>query len=351
MGGPLQTIQPIQRVPANRVNREGQRYSVYSNFSAAELKAGADVADIAATRDEVLTRDQLYAAHEARIAGGGYSPEVRDKAAALGMTPDGLVRAQGKAYGIPEIESFEPQVNPNRPMAPTVSLKQTTEILESTHGFPKNSAPVLAQRFIGADPQVVTQEIEAMRARNEAAYFTLMNPNSGGRAITKAMSELYPEESSATLSVSERGALNVLGKYESDSVGGYNAVNQIGVKGGHGVLGYSGDFTQMPQHGGRPLTSMSIGEIMNLQTKNNMSNQQWIAAGRLHAVGRYQMIGPTFAMVVKGMGLDPNTRFTPGIQDRMALWLLRNGGGGISQWVGPNSYATAAERNLVASAG
>ena len=46
-------------------------------------------------------------------------------------------------------------------------------------------------------------------------------------------------------------ALDVLGKYESDGVGGYNAVNQIGIKNGRGVLGYSGDYRNL---GSKPLT-------------------------------------------------------------------------------------------------
>ena len=34
--------------------------------------------------------------------------------------------------------------------------------------------------------------------------------------------------------------LDLIGKYESDSSGGYDAVNQIGTSGGHGVKGYAG---------------------------------------------------------------------------------------------------------------
>ena len=45
---------------------------------------------------------------------------------------------------------------------------------------------------------------------------------------------------SLKLSSTERGALDALARYESQNVGNYNAVNQIGTKGGHGVLGHSG---------------------------------------------------------------------------------------------------------------
>lgn len=150
-------------------------------------------------------------------------------------------------------------------------------------------------------------------------------------------------------SMRERTALDVLGKYESDSVGGYDAVNQGGADGGNTVLGYSGPFSQMSQHSGRKLTDLTIGEIMELQRDpgSSMSMDQWIKSGKLHAVGRYQFIGSTFANVVNKMGIDSNTRFTPEVQDAMALWLLRNSKNGIGQWVGPANYATAQERAAV----
>ena len=81
-----------------------------------------------------------------------------------------------------------------------------------------------------------------------------------------------------------------------------------------------------------------------------MSNSQWIQSGRLHAVGRYQFIGPTFRRVVRAMGISRDTKFTPELQDMMALWLLRNGGGGIQQWIGPSDRASLEERNVVRQA-
>ena len=66
-----------------------------------------------------------------------------------------------------------------------------------------------------------------------------------------------------------RQAMDIVGRYESDSVGGYNAVNQIGIKDGRGTLGHSGDIRQMSQHG-RSLTDFTVGEIMSLQAGNSM---------------------------------------------------------------------------------
>ena len=152
--------------------------------------------------------------------------------------------------------------------------------------------------------------------------------------------------------MAQRAGLDVLGKYESDSVGGYDAINQIGIAGGRGVEGYSGDIRKMKQHGGRALTDMSVGEIMSLQNNSGanrqLSNQEWINQGRLHAVGRYQFIGPTFASEVQRQGIDRNAKFTPDLQDQMGLSYLKKTG--IGSWVGPSDKATAAERDLVRQA-
>ena len=152
-----------------------------------------------------------------------------------------------------------------------------------------------------------------------------------------------------SLSADEKAALDAIGQWESDGVGSYDAINQIGIDGGRAVLpgSYSGDIRKMSQHKGRSLTDFTIGEIMDLQSKNNMSNQQWIDAGRLHAVGRYQFIGDTFASQVQRQGLSRDTKFTPQVQDRMALTYLREVGG-ISPWVGPSDHATPEQRAVIA---
>jgi murein DD-endopeptidase MepM/ murein hydrolase activator NlpD len=151
------------------------------------------------------------------------------------------------------------------------------------------------------------------------------------------------------LSSTQKQALGILSKYESAGSGGYNAVNQIGIKGGRGVMGYSGDFTRMSQHGGRPLTDLTIAEIMALQAKRpGMSNQEWIRQGRLHAVGRYQFIGGTLPGVVKRSGIPINAKFTPEVQDLLALQYLKEAG--IGAWIGPSDKATREERMVIEGA-
>lgn len=162
------------------------------------------------------------------------------------------------------------------------------------------------------------------------------------------LSGLKGYASGGAISDIQQKALNVLAKYESGAHG-YEAVNQIGTNAGRGVKGFSGSFKSMKQHGGRSLTDLTIGEIKQLQYDDRtMSDSQWIAAGKLHAVGRYQFIGNTLGGVAQRAGIPDTAKFGPGVQDLMALQLMKERG--ISPWVGPSDKATQAERAIVAQA-
>ena len=155
-------------------------------------------------------------------------------------------------------------------------------------------------------------------------------------------------EEKSKLSDIQKKALQVLAKYESGAAG-YDAVNQIGTKGGRGVEGFSGDIKQMPQHKGRSLTDFTVGEIKALQYDDKtMTNDQWIKAGKLHAVGAYQFIGNTLPGVAARAGIPDNAKFSPGVQDLMALQLMKERG--ISPWVGPSDKASQSERAIVEQA-
>ncbi|MCF2872951.1 hypothetical protein L0664_17940 [Octadecabacter sp. G9-8] len=64
-------------------------------------------------------------------------------------------------------------------------------------------------------------------------------------------------------------------------------------------------------------THMTLGEIY-----------QWIddTPGQPHAIGRYQFIPPTLRRVARERGFGPETQFTPGVQDALALVLLEDAG-------------------------
>lgn len=150
----------------------------------------------------------------------------------------------------------------------------------------------------------------------------------------------------AEYSGDKRWLLDGIASVESGAAG-YDAVNQIGTNGGHGVLGYSGAYSKMPTSTtpGRKVTDLTVGEVMALQDNSGKNRQltdaQWIGAGRLHAVGRYQFTGGTLAGLVKRLKIDPNTKFSPALQDMLALHKIRERvqqgnlySGLRSEWIG-----------------
>lgn len=133
---------------------------------------------------------------------------------------------------------------------------------------------------------------------------------------------------------SQRLALDVIGKYESDSSGGYNAMNEGGTNNGRTVLGYSGPSINRI---GRNLTQMTVGEVIELHKQ-----------GRIHAAGRYQFTANTLPGVARDAKISLDTKFDAATQDLLGLTLLRQRG--IQPWVGPSDKATAAERAAVRKA-
>ena len=133
--------------------------------------------------------------------------------------------------------------------------------------------------------------------------------------------------------------LDMIGKRESDSSGGYDAVNQIGKAGGHSTgNGYSGPFSKMKQHGGKKLTSMTVGEVMDLQAPRSMSDAEWIKQGRLHATGRYQIIGPTLKSLVDRGVVSKSDKYNAATQNKLGVALIkgrgRNATGLKNEWIG-----------------
>lgn len=102
-----------------------------------------------------------------------------------------------------------------------------------------------------------------------------------------------------------RGILDLIGFAEGTDKGrGYNE-----------TLGY-GKFTG----GDVDLVNMTLREVRELQRKmlahpDNSFNSS--------ALGRYQIVGQTLDGLVKSLGLSWDEQFTPGLQDRMAMQLVR----------------------------
>ena len=173
------------------------------------------------------------------------------------------------------------------------------------------------------------------------------------KKVLRAQTSSFRTQTSSLPNPTLKRAADIISKYESAGSGGYNAVNQGGEAGGTKIPAgfYSGDFRNMPQHKGRDLTSLTIGEVMDLQAdpgRSKLSDADWVKQGKLHAVGRYQFIGSTLRGLVQRLGIPRTAKFTPELQDQLFLSLLKSGG--LSQWVGPTNYATAEEKAIIEQA-
>lgn len=69
---------------------------------------------------------------------------------------------------------------------------------------------------------------------------------------------------------------------------------------------------------GTQVTDMSLDEVQALQKL--MVRQNGISS----AVGKYQFIQDTLRSAIAGLGLKGSEKFTPEVQDKLALWLLQN---------------------------
>lgn len=69
---------------------------------------------------------------------------------------------------------------------------------------------------------------------------------------------------------------------------------------------------------GTNITSMTLNEIQALQKEMVKKN------GISSAIGKYQFIQDTLKEAIKGLGLKGDEKFTPEIQDKLAIWLLKN---------------------------
>ena len=186
-----------------------------------------------------------------------------------------------------------------------------------------------------------------------------MNKAGGGTNIPKY--GLVPGFSGGgivPMSDMQRKALDVLAKYESKGSGDYNAINQYGDKKGRGnkytfpdgSTTFAGDYRNAPFNPSKKsLTSLTVGDILKLQYDDgSLSMRQWADQGKLHAVGKYQIIGNTLPGLVDRAKVPLSAKFDEKVQDILALQLMKERG--ITPWVGPSDKALPPERAIVEAA-
>ena len=174
------------------------------------------------------------------------------------------------------------------------------------------------------------KEIEKLRSSQNTETITEQDQNTPSLKSSDSSTSSTKETLTGS-SPSLTSAFNIIGKYESDSSGGYDAYNLGGSQGGTVAYG-SGNSADGKQFGA-PLTSMSIGKIKQLQ-----------ANGQLHAAGRFQFIGNSLPEAARFAGLSDNDIFSPENQNKMVMAFGKKYGSG--RWVGLQK-ASEEERNIV----
>jgi hypothetical protein len=116
--------------------------------------------------------------------------------------------------------------------------------------------------------------------------------------------------------------LDAIAKGESAGAGGYDAMNQ-GTVGLAGRVVGSGNSEKVI---GKKLTDMTIGEIMTKGAKKTDSAEKRRDQGLIFAAGRYQIIPETLKGLVDSGIASRDEKFSPEVQDRLGMQLIKQTG-------------------------
>ena len=116
--------------------------------------------------------------------------------------------------------------------------------------------------------------------------------------------------------------LDAIAKGESAGAGGYDAMNQ-GTVGTAGKVIGSGNSEKII---GKKLTDMTIGEIMNRGAKETDNAQKRKADGLIFAAGKYQIVPKTLKGLIDAGIASRDEKFSPEVQDRLGMELIRQTG-------------------------
>ena len=112
-------------------------------------------------------------------------------------------------------------------------------------------------------------------------------------------------------------ALPTFGSIPSPGVGPVGQLRSLIARAEAGKKGYDAVQYGADILPDAPPTALTIQQIYD-----------WIddTPGQPHAIGRYQFIPPTLRRLVRDLGISPETRFSPRVQDQLANLLLQEAG-------------------------
>lgn len=208
---------------------------------------------------------------------------------------------------------------------------------ESIHAESDATSEALRNKF---NPSTEAPSIDSTNSTNVAP----VNEDKPGKVTEGAPNS--PVTSTYKLSGNRKIVADSVAGPESGPWG-YEAFNQGGGAGGTSVLGKSGSHEKVF---GRALTDHTLGEIYHRQNtkQRGLSLDEHMRTGGLHAVGRYQFIGSTLQDEARRMGLSPDTKFTPEVQDNIFFSHIKRVGN-VSPWVGPSTKWDQNKKNQINS--
>ena len=221
----------------------------------------------------------------------------------------------------------------------------------NAHGLPMPPG-LLDKLFPDTESNISLEEFQRLPSRQQNQYesdgrnrFKLKKNNDQASSIldrgTLIAGELQPgilDQENNSKQQLEKQMLDVIHSGESTldtKAGGYEAFNQGGAKEGEEVLGFSGTYGDHPANKGKKLVNMTIQEILDIQDSGYdfekypdtaEGQAKWEASGGIHAAGRYQFIRSGLRDAMELAGIKPKEKFTPEIQDKLAIALLVNRG-------------------------
>lgn len=139
----------------------------------------------------------------------------------------------------------------------------------------------------------------------------------------------------------QKQALDIISGPESS--GSYDAINQ-GTIGGK-IVGSNVDSNKII---GKKLTSLTVGDILDRQSYLMDSKNPQVGDYGIFAAGRYQFEPFTFKGLIERMGIGRDEMFSPNLQDRMGVQLMKERG--IQPWTAGGSKYTPQELEIVEKA-
>jgi hypothetical protein len=187
-----------------------------------------------------------------------------------------------------------------------------------------NYSDEFVQRYTGGKELPTGEIVGGIKTQKELQDVIKTADEQGKKEITIGGPSASEQAKDVRLgpSPTKMSLLDAIAKGESAGAGGYDAMNQ-GTVGLAGRVVGSGNSEKVI---GKKLTDMTIGEIMAKGAKKTDSAEKRRDQGLIFAAGRYQIIPETLKGLVDSGIASKDEKFSPEVQDRLGMQLIKQTG-------------------------